>query len=36
MLAATGKINDTFESCSWYEKNLIRDRHIIPTAQQCW
>jgi arylsulfatase A-like enzyme len=36
MLAAMGKINDTFESCSWYEKNWTRGRHIIRTARQGW
>ena len=32
MLAAMQQIGDTFEACSWYEKNWVRDRHIIRTA----
>ncbi|MDR1637907.1 MAG: sulfatase [Treponema sp.] len=32
MLARMGGINDTFEPCSWYEKNWIKDRFILRTA----
>jgi arylsulfatase A-like enzyme len=32
MLAKMEKIGDTFESCSWYEKNWIQNRLIMRTA----
>jgi arylsulfatase A-like enzyme len=32
MLDEMKRIGDSFEPCSWYEKNWIKDRHIIKTA----
>lgn len=33
MYGKMGEIGDTFESCSWYEKNWTRDRLILRTAR---
>jgi hypothetical protein len=32
MYAKMKEIGDTFEPCSWYEKNWIKDRLILKTA----